>query len=306
VSDAAPAFVKIQAVKEYLPEERFKLKLHDLVASEVRDILKKTPRFDFHEIPNSDTMAARLHAYEAIANDLILIQGLLGYWGEGSHRSLLGLGAKRICDQILPQSGLTLWLAYRWYPALLLLYSGGITAVAAGRYENLRDLMLVRVPHPFDGVSAESILIHSVADAMRDMDRLRAFNTLPGLERRYTPRSEYLFTFFQPIFDDLLLLGSEYEAAFDRFELLYALEHGHRYENQLGTLSEAARFWGPVGRFGWKMAYREDPIKAIIAEADAEGPSWPPVQAGLFGGSLSRFKEVAAGYRKMLEEIRWS
>jgi hypothetical protein len=48
---------------------------------------------------------------------------------------------KRICDELRPEGGLVVWIALRWYPVLLLLYAGGIAAVAGARYENLRLLL---------------------------------------------------------------------------------------------------------------------------------------------------------------------
>jgi hypothetical protein len=42
LSDATPTMVKVQAAKEYLAEDRFKLKLHDLVTQEISGVLRET------------------------------------------------------------------------------------------------------------------------------------------------------------------------------------------------------------------------------------------------------------------------
>jgi hypothetical protein len=92
--------------------------------------------------------------------------------------------------------------------------------------------------------------------------------------------------------EEMLFLGAGYEAAFDRFEVLYALEYAYQLKQ------DSERVSGPVGRFAWKKQ-REDygsPIHAVLAEAAREGIEWGPVKAGLFGGSIVKFNEVASGY----------
>lgn len=212
----------------------------------------------------------------------------------------MGLAARRISDQISLQGGLTVWLALRWYPVQLLFYSGGIAAVAAGRYDNLRDLMLVPIRYPFDPVNVEPTLMHSVAQAMLELDRTDAFKLLPGFERRFTPRSDYLHVLFAPILEEVLFLGSDYDNAFDRFEVLYALEHCHRYDTGSGT-----HRWGPVGRFAWKRRDGGTALDQVILEAESERQDWPPIRAKLFGGSIDRFVQVAKDYRAEIQGLRW-
>jgi cellulose biosynthesis protein BcsQ len=302
LSGVAPAVAKAQAAKEYLSEDRFKLKLHDLTLREVRDVLEQMPHFSAQAIPSPLNFAERLHAYEAATNDLLRIQALLGYWGEASHRSLLGLAPKRISDQISFQGGITVWVASNWYPVQLLLYAGGIASVADQRYQNLHNLMVTPIKYTFDGVGVEPTLIRAVAESMLALDRAKAFKMLPGFERGRTPRSNYLYALLQPILEEVLFLGSEYESAFDRFELLYALEYCHRYDR---GIDDPFRFWGPVGRFAAKEQSPASPLSRLLAEASAEGSFWAPVQAGFFGGSIDRFNEVAGAYLAMISGIPW-
>jgi MinD-like ATPase involved in chromosome partitioning or flagellar assembly len=121
VADDSPTAVKIQAVKDYLPEERHRLKLFDLFTNEMRDALPRIKSLGLNEHPTAESFARRLRDYESIFSDLIRMQVLVGYWGEWYTRPLLGLGAKRVCDQYSAQSGLTVWLATRFYPATLLM-----------------------------------------------------------------------------------------------------------------------------------------------------------------------------------------
>src|SRR5690349_11469963 len=72
--------------------------------------------------------------------------------------------------------------------------------------------------------------------------RTELFKLLEGLEKKPLPFSEHVYDRLRPLVGDLLFLGSDYESAFDRFELFYAIEFAH----------QSGRHWAPIGRFGWK------------------------------------------------------
>jgi len=296
-----PSRSKIDAIKEHLSESRFRLKLRDVVSDEISIVMSHAERFEANEAPNPTNFANRIHAYEALTNDLVYIQALLGYWGEPEHRGLLKLGPKRLCEQIRAEGGPRIWEYSRWYPALLLLYSGGIAAVAGGRYGNAFELMYTPVNFHFEN-SGVQILVYAVANAMLELDRAQMFKALPDLGRHPTPRSEHLLKVLGPILEDSLFLGAEYEDAFDRFEALYALEYAHRFDR--GSLSEF-RYWGPPGRFAWKINRSNSPLDALVKEATDEDQAWGPVKAGFFAGSVERFKEVEAGFRQLISRSSW-
>src|ERR1019366_8483932 len=208
------------------------LKLHELVVQEVRQVLSQIGEnhFPVQGRFSDEEFVLRLHRYEMICTDLLRIEALLGFWGESTHHSLLALGPKRLTDPLAPTGGNTGWLALRWYPAALLLYAGGVAAVASGRYENLRKLMLAPVAHPFVYSDRQPILIDSVGKAITEL--LDTFKSLPGHERQYTPRSEYFYRFLEPVLNDLLFLGSDYDNAFDRFEVLFGLEYAYQHSRE--------------------------------------------------------------------------
>lgn len=143
-------------------------------------------------------------------------------------------------------------------------------------------------------------LVRSTAELTNQLND--AFKCLPGHKRQYTPRSEYLLKLLQPLLDDALLLRTDYEDSFDRFEVLYALEHAHHY-----SAEKFGRIWGPVGRFAWKeySSASGRPFYDAIQEAEREGGSWPAVKAGLFGGSVERFKQIASEYGRRLSQLGW-
>jgi len=295
------AMTTVEQATELLSEDRYRIRLHDLVAGQIREALSLTSEdnFSVQGSWSSEEFIERLQKYETVMADLCRIQALLAFWGSEAHRETLTLAVKRIGGRLKPEAGSTRWLAMRWYPVLLLLYAGGVAAVAAGRYDNLRVLMQAIVSDP-ERSRGEVTLIRGISDAMSDI--VDPFKALPGQERHYTPRSEYLFKLLQPTLDDLLFLGADYESHFDRFEVLFALEHAEQWASE-----EHGQAWGPIGRFGYKFRRRghSDPLHRVIAEVETQGESWPPIRAGLFRGSVERFNKIASEYTQSVAGLNW-
>ncbi|MEK6410088.1 MAG: caspase family protein [Acidobacteriota bacterium] len=284
-----------EQAKDLLSEERHRIKLHELVSSEIRQVLSLTSEDQFPMTASwsPEEFAGRLFRYEQVTMTIRELEALLGYWGAAPHEGTLTLAPKRIASSLQPQSGLSAWISLRWYPVLLLLYSGGIAAIAAGQYDNLRALLHTNVGDPRRSGGATTALLTIYSELS---DCIQLFKTLPGHERHYVPLSEYLFKLLQPSLDDLLFLGTDYETCFDYFEVLIALEHAEQHSRL-----PHGNVWGPVGRFAWKHR-RDDasPFRRLVAEAEAKGNTWPPLQAGLFTGSIDRFKTIATEYEALL------
>jgi len=288
----------IDTTKEYLSDTRYTIKLDDLVIQQIREILPRTSEDNFAvgTAWSIEEFTRRLKEYERIGDDLLRVSSLVAFWGTRTHLPVLRHALARLTDRLDSKPGLAVWNELRWYPVLLLLYSTGISALAAERYDNLASILLTRIgTSRFDDALSELVL--AIGKTILELNRIEAFKQLPGQERQYVPRSEYLFKLLQPMLDDLLFLGRDYENYFDRFEVLLALVYAD-LEKQYGKL----HFWCPVGRFAWKFrdTRTNNPLKEIIEEADREKDSWGPIKAGLFSEDYSRFKDVASNIIKFL------
>lgn len=295
VSTEQSGMTTIERAKEYLADEKQRIRLHDLVSQETRAVLSATSEdnFPLSGSWSEEEFAKRVERYEKLAADLTGIEAVLGYWAQNIHEDILTLAPKRIAGRLTLSSGLSAWLGLRWYPILLLTYCGGIAAVASSRYENLKSLLLANAPNSDDHRQATNLTValHRGLSDVRD-----AFKILPGHERQYVPQSEYLFKRLQPQLDDLLFLGGDYEQYFDRFEILLALVQAH-----------SAPYGAFLGRFAWKYSSRrsDNPFGKLVSEADLRGDAWPPLQAGLFDGSHRIFTEVATKFAKSLAQLHW-
>lgn len=293
-------------LKSCLSEERLRIRLHDLVAEEVRSFHHATrpERFSVSEPHVEAEILAdfprRLGEYEAAAERLQIAFGMIARWGRDEHLKILRAMLPRVVDPIDTPAGLVIWSGLRWYPATLILYTSGIAALAGGNYSALAELFSVPRRNDHGAEEEDRTLLESAARGMLDADRVDLFKRLPGHERQFVPRSEYLLKRLQPRLDNLLFLGADYERLFDLFELLLALTCSDlgRRGDELG--------WGPPGRFAWKeRASRRGPLKELMAEAERTGETWGPLQAGLFRGSLSHFQQLAQAWLERVQQLGW-
>ena len=294
----------IEIVKEYIPDSRFRIRLDDLVTVEIRKILSLTANEHFPvqtaDVSTNDFMD-RLNAYETIINDIQSIVILLAHWGTEEHLPLLRKIIERIVDNKQASGGKVLWLSLRYYPSWLLLYSGGIAAISSGKYNNLFAILSTKIGSKYSG-GKNTEIIKTVVEEALELERTNIFKTIPGYERNYVPKSEYLFKALQPVIDDLLFLGNSYEAIFDRFEIFLALVYADLDNRELSNL------WGPPGRFAYKHRDRGregGPYDEIVKEAKSHGDNWAPLKAGFFGGSYERFNEISSAYEKLISGLNW-
>jgi hypothetical protein len=123
------------------------------------------------------------------------------------------------------------------------------------------------------------------------------FKSLPGMENRYTPRSDYLYVSLQPIIEDAIFLGRSYEDVFAKFEVLLALTFAD-------LRGPADRIWGPPGRFAWSRS-GEGSYNDVLASIASEGSSWGALSSGFFDGDMARFSFLSEGYRATIGKFGW-
>jgi len=161
VSTEPLTMTTIDQAKEYLADEKQRIRLHDMVSQETRSVLSATSEDNFPLSGpwSEEEFLERLKHYEEVTTVLTGIQALLGYWAQSIHQDVLTLAPKRIAGRLTISGGLTAWLGLRWYPILLLIYYGGIGAVASGRYENLKLLLLASAPDTADHRKATNLTV---------------------------------------------------------------------------------------------------------------------------------------------------
>lgn len=284
-------------MKELLSDPSKKIKLDDFISVNTRQFLNATDLRNFPVqgvVAGKDSFIERLNKYEELSRNLQQIVILLAKWGNAEQLKRLEEIFIRLAEADKGSSGTVIWLHFTWYPILVLMYSSGISALLAENYNALRIVLETFVRKDSFSDKREPLVV-PVGSNLSDLHD--AFKWLPGHERHYVPRSEYLFTTLQPALEDALYLGRSYEQFFDYFEIMFALVFAHAQKSD----------WGPPGRFGWKhhRGFTESSYNMLVDEAKKGKENWGPIKAGLFDGSITTFLEYAEAYKKRLDKTSW-
>ena len=292
----------IDRLKILLSDSKYRIQLYDFLAFQNRKFLQQIG-YDAFPVQvaavSPEIFIERLGKYEEVTEFFSRIIILLGKWANDEQRTTLEKIFVQLADVNHEAAGTIAWIGFRWYPALLLFYVGGIAAISEGNYKNLKTMLTPLARSNRDDGKPQELLITVISELSNArIDAL--FKTLPGHERHYVPRSEYMFTFLQPMLEDTLSLGSTYERLFDRFEVIMSLVYADLHGEGV---------WGPLGRFAWKYRSRsesDNPFADLVAEAKREGDEWLLLKAGFFNGSFERFNEVATRYEtELLQRLSW-
>lgn len=288
--------IRMEKAKSLLASQNGVIGLHDLLSAEVRRFLAVTADDAFAASVgfSSDELLSRLARYEEAALDLSVLFACVSQWGGSQHHVTLQKCLARSVDRLESVSGLTAWVALRWYPFLIELYCSGIAAIDAGRFDSLAVIFGARLPR-VDSSRQFGTFLEASYSAILELNRSNVLKHIPEYERKYTPLSDYLLKILQPKLDDALFLGKNYEEAFETFEVYFALCAGD------AEMSKGSHFWCPIGRFGWKRSV----YFRVVEEAKSQKENWPPIKAGLFGGDYSRFERAVGELNTILSRLGW-
>jgi hypothetical protein len=279
---AAP--VAVATLKRYITDPQRRIDLSDLVTGEcervaagIADAVMPVQRTD------TPYATARVMKYEALTSVLRELIATGCYWGTDEQAALWASCVYRLGNR--PQIGGSLaMITLRRYPALVVIYAGGIAAFAGRRYGALRALLDVRT----NTERGEAFLVVQ-ADPCWVLEKPAA-NAVFGMSNLSTPTSEHLATLMRETVRPFVPDDERYEDLFDQFEFLLACV---RYDLM------AASSWPHItpARFWWRntMYQRQlsPAVSAFLAEAKEAGTGWAPLQAGLFGGDVARFENAS-------------
>lgn len=284
-------------LKGYLSETSIDIRIRDLVVQTTRELISLSSLDNFSvegKNPN-EVFNLRLKKYEEVSCDALTIEALLSYWGDEKNDFIV-MPIKGILNSINQNDGVTTFLRQRWYPVLLLLYTSGIASMANNKYNNLYNLLHIRFIDPSTG---SNFYLKTLFSEMININSY--FKKIPDYEQKFVPINEYIFKFLQPIIDDQLFLGSDYETAFDNFEILLALEYAHINKKLYDF------YYAPIGRFGWKYwgNRNNNPFVNFAKKGFDEKENWPYIKAGFFDGSFENFSNASGNIASNVESLHW-
>ena len=285
--------------KRYLEEEKYKIRLHDLVMQETKNLLDNISSKNYstqQPPPDGAELLRRMKQHEARTEILQAMFVTGGYWGTRTTADLFVKSLERLADQKGQDGGYRAWVSLQLYPSLLLIFSAGLAALAAENYEMLASLLL-KPQNRYAMLGKEPLILSVFPGAIIEQATGRL---LPNLDRHHTPASDYLVDILSTPLKEFIPEQNDLEDKFDRLEYLIGLSIiDHR-------LQTSTHPWGPIGRFGW---YRRRSNNSIIGqiknELEIEKDNWKPLKAGFFGSSLDRANTAQTNMFEELKQIPW-
>ena len=180
------------------------------------------------------------------------------------------------------------------YPALLILYSGGIGAVLGKSCNLLKALLYnVKVKSEQDDEAAVALTTRNVMD-------WKYQGMLPSDYHGYFRLSHRLCEILRDgAKQHLFLEGDGYEACFDRFEYVHNLAHA----DLLGPFdSMRPLLWPHLGYFVIRRN-NTDFLDKIEEEIGRDGEVWPPLRAGFCQGDSSRLAALTEDFHERIRSF---
>lgn len=135
----------VATVKRYLAEDRHRIRLEDLIRGETERLYAELFTPELYP-PNTDTdmteagFSKRVEGYRR-RTDVLLAVMIAGSYHDDGERTVWSDALERLANPPEPNSGYKPLAQMQQYPALLLLYGGGIAAMAGERHCTLGNLL---------------------------------------------------------------------------------------------------------------------------------------------------------------------
>ncbi len=294
----------VATLKRYLSEDKYSIQLRDFLMAEVdqvRDLIDRA-NSNLPDIrPTHEIILEHMKRLEAACEKLIHLFATGSFLARPAQAKVFFEAFHLIVLKARSGPSNNTWLNRKKYPALLLAYAAGLSAVANENYGVLAAIAnkpsYIKHDEDKEEPAPAQIYTHGV------MDDKYAQQRLPGTEKRHTPHSDYLYEVMREPLRPWLPDDTQYERAFDNFEYLWCIAHVDAESQGGGWYIRA-----PFGAFIWRRRHNADnwyQPQAKLA-ADASDDTWPPLKGGMFGGSSNRLAVALEKAQPFLDEIRES
>ncbi len=287
----------VATLKKYLVEDKYEIKLHDLVHEETEKLYSEllSDQFSLRGSFSSEELNKRVKLYENLTEVLIALMITGCYWGKETHEAFWVKCIERIANSVNIQPGnyCKVWHDLALYPSLLLLYAGGVASIATRKYSTFVNILYNPVVRGIDG-SYPAVMNLTPFQVMNDnfgrnLENVQMYRRQIGriqFKDTYTPLSDRIFNLIREPLREVLPDDIQFKKCFDRFEYLFALCN---YDNP----DSRGIFRGFLGRFAWQNP-------AIAQEVTQEirnvGSAYPLLRLGLFDGQLDKLLAVKKEY----------
>ncbi|NNU78176.1 SIR2 family protein [Clostridium estertheticum] len=296
--------VAVSILKRNIALPTNKIIVHDLVMEETVKVCNENIKLIISDTTNEKLMLDRIKRYEANI-EMLLNLFINGCYFGGKEFSYIWIKSiEQIANNDNRRSGNTALINLINYPALILLYAGGIASIASKNYYNLYAIAIEakcgdKAEYNRQTSIGKNIYNYSVFDEKSIAEKVL------NMENKYTPISDYLHDYLRVYMKEIIPLDLNYDRAFDYFEYMIGLIY---IDRKYDTFKEGEEsIWGPIGRFPWKYIHNptESPKKLVSLELDKLGDEWLPLKHGLFDGKKERVIDIKKRYDEYLKKVDW-
>jgi hypothetical protein len=270
-------------------------------------------------VPATRFVVNRVDQYWQIIRQLAEALATGCSWGTVDHDPLWSRVMRTIANTTPMEGGQTALLDLRAYPRVMVMYAGALGSVARGQYGSLRAITVdakfrdqgTEVPvigvsnpwMPFSQISfvASALAIQTDGTPAPDEDIEALRQGRKGA--RLSPISDDLHGRLREILRPAIRDDDDYDEIFDRVEVLLGV-----IAEDAASQQKAAGHYLPggwTGRYTWRSRFVPGGIFGQIHnELLSQESSWPPLTAGLFGGSTERANEAFAAMQDTVDRAR--
>ena len=284
----------VNTTKRFASRPEHTIELHDLLGSELNRLSQRLETSTPEVARNDSGVQSLCDFYESAAEPLARMFGVLGRWGRATEQD------------VVAHAILTLWAQaakggsdlahFRYYPAVLLLWSYGTGLTLAKRWPALHDLL----SHPAaNDYSDPQRMVDLLSRWFLDGYRNNLWKCLPGLENHWTPASDHLFAVVDAWRDSFATILADFETLHDIWEILVALTYLETHVDEQAH-DDARPPWAPGGRNTW----RHQPRQRILGRISGGDLHRDLIAGGFGGGQEERLAAIVTSYSDFVARLR--
>lgn len=285
--------IAIARLKKYISKEEYKILLYDLLLTELSSIINVIDDNKPSSLyPNKENLSPILEKYLNSLDIVIplVIDGV--FWSKSYHHNYFIEMIERVTKPPILLGG-----TYddsknlHYFPALLLMYSLGLTAIKTKNFELLFLCFKLNLPKDNEYTKKESIL----KKLNSSLIERKIFNEI--ISQNYkTPVSTFIHKYLRPYFKKIIFNDNEYIEVFNFLEYFISLNYIDLVKREYGI-------WAPCGEFHWRYSKEDDLLTRSLERADIEKNQWEPIKEGMFNNSYEHFLKIKQSLDDFLSKI---
>lgn len=241
-------------------------------------------------------------------------------WGREEHEVIWTRLVQDLANANRRLTGRSALINLQRFAVLPAVYAAGMAALSRRKYGALRaittdakyrshqgSLPVVATMHPWvifeNAELAANVLAIETGGKRVDDEYINSLAT--GRQgKRFTPVSDYLHDSLRPFLRESVFEDDEYTELFDELEVVLAViatDEKREAEKAGGQYMHGAWY----GSFTWRNQHSHEPIEQRVRnQIINSGDEWPPLKAGLFGGSRQRAEAASEIFAQRATEAR--